>query len=316
MSSPSEKHSTAAAPEASRADRSAKVLSQQFAVQFNGEQVLSSQNFGEPVAGPGYFVRLRQELLSAGEDWWRLLGSDRALRGLLTCTVRLSDARKHHQDVDGWLLSAAKLAIQRPGHWQRATAVKRVRVEARFEKALAPAPEDGQDERDTLKQHADWMKEAEKHLKSLLAKITKELPRDYASQADLLVQLGHTFRQAVASAIETPLNQMLQRMPQQTLEEKRELTKWLNAQLRRLGLAVRCPNTHRPSTVLVDVRDSKDQNGRFRLENWDENLGKDVRTATSTELPEFVLMEDEPRRETFASWQVRVRKSGQKKNRE
>jgi len=102
-------------------------------------------------------------------------------------------------------------------------------------------------------------------------------------------------RSAIAQSMEPLLNEHMARLPQASCSEKQALAKWVNAELRELGLAIRCPKTGTPA-YLMGSPVLPDQAGRFQLEIRQENSGRRHRTLSSVTLPHLTLMAEDPRR--------------------
>jgi anti-sigma factor RsiW len=133
-------------------------------------------------------------------------------------------------------------------------------------------------------------------LESLLA----NLPGDYARRYAAIAQIRHAFHRHIASLLEEALNEQVTGMPQDTIEERKALTSWINAQVREIGLAVKCPVTKRPAALIVD-RQNRDHPDitRFRFALRTED-GRSSHTAASRNLPRLELTEQRPRVESLA----------------
>ncbi len=128
----------------------------------------------------------------------------------------------------------------------------------------------------------------------------ESLPSDYASTAMQATELRHVFHEQLAAAIQPRLNDHLQRQPQKSLEEKQALASWVNAELRHLGLTMRCPQTSQPATLIADYKTAEEAHvSRFRIQSNHPD-GKRVRSNRSASVPFLELMEDPPRRESLA----------------
>lgn len=125
-----------------------------------------------------------------------------------------------------------------------------------------------------------------------------------------LKQLGHEFKSAVAARLQPALNFHLQGLSHESYSEKQEIASWVNAQLHDLGLAIKCPKTGKPATLIADVRGGDDEYSRFRLDIRGDD-GRHLRTYSSRELPELEIIENEPRVEGLA--RGRTRQVGRKK---
>ncbi len=118
-----------------------------------------------------------------------------------------------------------------------------------------------------------------------------ELPLDFAARREALRELHGAVRTAFASSFEAVLNAHAATLPQQTYEDKKTLAKWVNAELRELGLTIRCPRTGQPA-LLRGHPGGVAGVGRFHLEITD-SAGVQRRTVTSVTLPELQLQPDD-----------------------
>jgi hypothetical protein len=139
------------------------------------------------------------------------------------------------------------------------------------------------------------IQEISRHLDAILASLPKDAP--YEMKAEKLAGLSHEVRQRIAAELAPALNIKAQAMPHHTYDEKKELARWVNDQLRRFDLAIKCPKTGQPSLLLVMTGDHPEI-GRFVIEHKTPE-GKRVRPVTSTKLPHLELMEAAPRRESL-----------------
>ncbi len=130
-----------------------------------------------------------------------------------------------------------------------------------------------------------------------------DLPASYADAYTLILEKSQQFRAQVASVLAPRLNAHLKTLPQDNYADKQALATWVNNELRQLGLAIRCPKTGKPATLVADSR-GQGEYARFRLDVRGDD-GRHLRTMTSTTLPEFELIEDEPRREGRAGLRSR-----------
>ena len=120
-------------------------------------------------------------------------------------------------------------------------------------------------------------------------------------------QLISLAKAEVAARLGPVLSRELAAMPHESYKEKQAAASWINGELRQLGLAIRCPKTHRPAILVADVQGGGHDTSRFRLEIRDEE-GHKKRTFTSQKPPELELMEDAPRQEPIAKWSERARR--------
>ncbi len=97
-------------------------------------------------------------------------------------------------------------------------------------------------------------------LAQLLSSGNKE---DYQQTVQRLRETRELFHQELAHQIETPLNEILATMPRATLREKQELAKWLNADLRYLGLGIKAPQSENPT--FLRGAPTHNERGTFQL---------------------------------------------------
>jgi len=67
------------------------------------------------------------------------------------------------------------------------------------------------------------------------------LPQDYVSLASASAAKSHCFREELAKGLQASLNAHVRTFPRETYAEKQAICSWVNAQLRQLGLNIRCP---------------------------------------------------------------------------
>lgn len=126
------------------------------------------------------------------------------------------------------------------------------------------------------------------------------LPEEFAGRYKLVTRINHAFRAELAATLQGSLNDHLAAMPQDSLAEKQALASWVNEHLRLLGLAVRCPKTGLPGTLLADFQDAAHEDTtRFRVEVRDRT-GRRFKSYTSPSLFDLTLIEDTPRQEPLA----------------
>ncbi len=110
-------------------------------------------------------------------------------------------------------------------------------------------------------------------------------PVEYPACFDHLLALAVAVREELAGRLGPRLLAHARSLPQAAYAEKQELAKWVNGQLRQLGLAVRCPKTGRAAILLADHGPNPEK-GRFQVQTAHDRK----RTLSSVELPEFALM--------------------------
>lgn len=138
-----------------------------------------------------------------------------------------------------------------------------------------------------------------------LAAILATLPKDaaYGELAPKLADLTREFRREIATILQPALNRHVQAMPQDNLDAKKKIGEFVNDELERFGLAVRCPNTGLPAK-LKGLGGDWGGTGRFAFEVYSE--GKRVRPSVSVNLPELHLIDMSPVQETQVIHQERV----------
>ncbi len=141
------------------------------------------------------------------------------------------------------------------------------------------------------------------HLDALLATVPGSAP--YEEKAEKLASLNHEVRQRIATELAPVMNARIQAMPRDTYEEKKELARWVNEELRRFDLAIK-GSTGQPSALVAVGGNPPDVGlGRLQLEHKSPE-GKRVRTQLRVQLPLFELMEAHPRREALREWHEKV----------
>jgi len=116
-------------------------------------------------------------------------------------------------------------------------------------------------------------------------KVTAELNVAFSNIVDRLLR-------PEIEPIEHSINEQLMSRGSATLAEKQDLSKWANAELRAVGLAIRCPKTGRPSTLLAGPGNQPIV-GRFQLQHKGVD-GKWKRPLSTPTLPYLRLMPDLP----------------------
>jgi len=135
----------------------------------------------------------------------------------------------------------------------------------------------------------------------LIDQLFSNLPADFNDKLEAVNQIRSAIQLQLAKKFETSFNEYIGRQPQSTPSERRDLAPDLNAFLRSLGLAIKCPMTGLPAILIVDNAEANQQDKtRFRLEVKDRD-GKRKRTKTYVScLPSFELIPALPRIESFA----------------
>ena len=127
-----------------------------------------------------------------------------------------------------------------------------------------------------------------------------------------LEELDREHKQRIAVDVRKSLAEEMQRRPHDSYEEKKELSKFVNAELRKFGLAIKCPKTGRPSSLIANPG-YRPGEGRFQLFNEDED-GKKVRSLStphlSTLLESLELVADDPDRKRWGKFTDRLGQGG------
>jgi FHA domain len=139
-------------------------------------------------------------------------------------------------------------------------------------------------------------------LDRLLSNVPKNAP--YEEQAEAASQLTHEVRLQLASRIAPAFNAAIQAMPQDTYDQKKELAAWVNAELGRFGLAVKCPKTGLPAKLHGDTGNYP-ETGRFQFQVSTDS-GRPHRTVNTPDLPVLELVDSTPDLDTQVSWQTQV----------
>lgn len=117
--------------------------------------------------------------------------------------------------------------------------------------------------------------------------LLKTLPDGYRPLTGKLADIDRIFRGALAKRLEEALNQQVSTMPAARYDDKRVVARWVNAELRRFGLALVCPKTRRPSVLLADPGGTPGI-GRFQFQS-ETPEGRKVRAYSSALLPRLEL---------------------------
>ena len=145
-------------------------------------------------------------------------------------------------------------------------------------------------------------------LEEKIKELTAGLPADYDGLSAALTEIHHAYRQNLADSLTPALTVKIQEKPHAGYEDKKELAKFVNAELRKYGLTIKCPKTGRPASLGADPGNHPAE-GRFHLLTEAED-GKKVRTLNtpqlSTLLEGFELMPDDPDRKRWGKWADRV----------
>lgn len=138
-----------------------------------------------------------------------------------------------------------------------------------------------------------------------LARVLADMPDDYAARRRSLAALSDSVRAAIASTLGPALNAQAAAMPQVTYEDKKKLAKWVNAELRRFGLALAVAGTPAPCLLTANTG-GRPGIGRFAFYYTDES-GRRHDVLSPTSLPELHLTLDELTRAPYGQRTGRTR---------
>ena len=146
-------------------------------------------------------------------------------------------------------------------------------------------------------------------LEAKLRRITELVaPRDretYGALHKRLAEARELFHDLLAERLTEGFNAHLASLPSQTMEQKQQLTRDANADLRALGLAVKCPKTGQPAVLHAD-RGNHPAEGRFQVALISAESNR-KRTLSSPQLFSVELMGHPTRREPLAEhWAERL----------
>jgi hypothetical protein len=117
--------------------------------------------------------------------------------------------------------------------------------------------------------------------------LLKSFPDGYQPLTAKLRDVDEKFRGALARRLEDAFNRHVGGMPSATYDDKRALARWVNAELRRYGLALVCPKSRRPAVLLADPGGVAGV-GRFQFQS-ESPEGRKVRAYSSAALPRLEL---------------------------
>ena len=150
--------------------------------------------------------------------------------------------------------------------------------------------------------------ERTRHLDALLATVPRDVP--YEEQAEDAAQLNWAFRERLAERLAPTINAKMTTMPHETLDQKKELAKWVNAELRRFNLAIKHPKTGTPCYLISD-KGNHPQQGRFQLRA--EGVEGKVETFSTPKLEVLLdvmkFMDAPPREEGLANWADKAKRA-------
>ena len=114
------------------------------------------------------------------------------------------------------------------------------------------------------------------------------------------VRWNQLFHEELAAALAPRLNEHLATVPQQTIEQMRDVATGLNAQLKQLGLAIRSPAGGHASWLVAETKSAAEPGVcRYRFFETNER-GRAKRRLACRTLPALTLMPLPARIESFA----------------
>lgn len=111
---------------------------------------------------------------------------------------------------------------------------------------------------------------------------------DYERARGSAAEATRLFFEECAHRLEPALNARIAQMPQATYEDKKELSKWINHEVRNLGLSVACPKTGRPAYITGHPGNDK-RVGRFVFHALNPD-GTRTTSLTVVRLPQLRLI--------------------------
>lgn len=147
-------------------------------------------------------------------------------------------------------------------------------------------------------------KDIEARLKRIGDLLTERKKDDYESLRDRLQEARAEFHDLLADRFAEVFNSHLAAQPHETIAEKQALCRAANADLREVGLSIRCPKTGEPAHLHASPDSSE---GRFQICLASDSNYK--RTLTSKPLPVLSLMGRPirgPGRSELNSWTTRT----------
>jgi carbon storage regulator len=143
----------------------------------------------------------------------------------------------------------------------------------------------------------------EEYVKALFA----DLPDGYDDRAKELAAVNAAIRRELAEKLAPALKAKMQAMPHGTYDQKVELVREVNAELRQLDLAIKHPKTGQ-AAILKANTGNHPKIGSFELGSKDPEGGRKTFTTPdlATLLDKLELMDAPARREPLAEWQDKV----------
>ncbi len=125
-------------------------------------------------------------------------------------------------------------------------------------------------------------------LRKTIRAILSNATDNYDEHRAMLIALSDAFRQEISQSFEPVFNEQVQGLKKDSYDEKKAVAKYANAELRRLGLGIRCPTTGEPA-ILQAYPGNRPDEGRFRLDYTDAD-GRRRQVVSWMTLPDLALM--------------------------
>ena len=78
-----------------------------------------------------------------------------------------------------------------------------------------------------------------------------EFPQQYDKLCEHVVEAEKTFKGFIADYVAQPLNSKIKEMPRETYDERLEVARWCNEEVKKIGLIIQCPVTQQPGVLHV-----------------------------------------------------------------
>jgi hypothetical protein len=133
-----------------------------------------------------------------------------------------------------------------------------------------------------------------KFVAAILRAATAEAPRGHDDRFAALAAVDRVYRHELARLLAPIFHAAILKTPHDRIEEKKALARWTNDQLRRFGLAIKCP-TSGQGAFLMTSPGYDPSVGRLML-FWVTNDGTQHRATFHPASTQFRLMDDPSRR--------------------
>jgi hypothetical protein len=144
-----------------------------------------------------------------------------------------------------------------------------------------------------------WKEKGEKRILRIVQLLKEAESGDYSVVSTRLREARDLFHTQIADQLTPVLNKHCGQSPHENLRQKQDLGRWVNAELRSLGLTLRYPGTENEPALLQADAGRHPETGQWRLVM---SMREDHPRKTSIEMPKLELMADPPRREPLAEY--------------